>query len=708
MTEKELEKLYLKYRDAGDKDMMVQVQKEYAKDSSADESVIEKKALASLGRYEGLKAVKDATTVSPLTYAFNESESGLRNLVDPNSPSNWTNMSSKALLAAAIAGGYVKDVPDFAPEWKKQEKREQFGKFLNMLARESFDQGRRNAVSEYENTTFMKDPIGWAQKGINDVLFRTYSKRAKEQALNGEGFSGSSNPLKLDILKMPAGDLATLGLDTFANAAYGAGAAGLSRAIAGNGLRTAGAIYGSDLGAGVLGGTADVLNRAFNTRAGVMPYEYITEPAVGGIANALMSPGAVRSMVSGGLSFMRGGRVGDMSKRNMMKRAGDWVASKTGWDEAELARTFRDNGIAPDPSNKWWSSDTKKKVQEMKEIWDDGLTDSPGETHSLFDELQYMYEKLQRVPEELGAELEEGMTYQDVQPSTQQFDTLLKNYIEQLKGKLANSAGAEEAPEIQRQIKYFENARDIFANGLMNPHDALTQLHPYKMGTDFMREPFTPGKPKADEFKVRKADDIRDMELMEDYVNNSIRGDALDGFDSDLGDRLSSLRDEFPEFDKYVSGLRTVRVPGYESKTGYYRSGDVAYGNTVSYEGTPHNRAFVPTAEVLKAAFNPRIAGTKEAAKQVASTLSDAVLTGIARPVLTVEGKGRFEHDDNSFEAIQRKFEELKSRKPAAAEAALNWKYDPRLAEKDQLNSEERNLVNQYRAAKLDEAMNGR
>lgn len=672
----------------------------YHKDSLATEEQLMARAQASLGTHEGLEAVATGKNVSPLTQAFGISEEGVRRLIDPNSSSNWMNMSSKALLQAGIDGGYINDIPKKPSPAQKEQQRKEFGKFLGMLAQESTDQGRRNAVSQYENTEFMKDPIGWGQKAINDVLFRTYSKRAKEQALNGEGAGSWGGMSKRDA--------ATLGTDIFANAAYGAGAAGLSRAVAGNGLRTAGAIYGSDLGAGVLGGTADVLNRAFNTRAGVMPYEYITEPAVGGIANALMSPGAVRSMVSGGLSFMRGGRVGDMSKRNMMKRAGDWVASKTGWDEAELARTFRDNGITTDPSNKWWSSDTKKKVQEMKEIWDDGLTDSPGETHSLFDELQYMYEKLQRVPEELGAELEEGMTYQDVQPSTQQFDTLLKNYIEQLKGKLANSAGAEEAPEIQRQIKYFENARDIFANGLMNPHDALTQLHPYKMGTDFMREPFTAGKPKADEFKVRKADDIRDMELMEDYVNNSIRGDALDGFDSDLGDRLSSLRDEFPEFDKYVSGLRTVRVPVYESKTGYYRSGDVAYGNTVSYEGTPYNRAFVPTAEVLKAAFNPKIAGKAEAAKQVASTLSDAVLTGIARPVLTVKGKGRFEHDDNSFEAIQRKFEELKSRKPAAAEAALNWKYDPRLADKDQLNSEERNLVNQYRAAKLDEAMNGR
>lgn len=672
---------------------------EYHKDSLATEEQLLARAKASLGSHEGLEAMATGKNASPLTQAFGISEEGVRRLIDPNSSSNWMNMSSAELLKAGINGGYIRDIPKDPSSTEREEQREQFGRFLKMLERESADQGRRNAVAEYENMQFSKDPIGWAQKGINDMLFRTYSKRALEQALNGEGASSWGG--------MSTQDRATLGTDILANAAYGAGAAGLSRAVAGNGLRTARALYGSDAAAGVLGGAADVMNRSLNTRAGVMPYEYVTEPAVGGISNALMSPGAVRSMISGGLNFMRGGHVGDMSKRNAMQRAGEWVASKTGWDEAELARTFRDNGIAPDPSTKWWSSDAKKKVQEMKEIWDDGLTNSPGETHSLFDELQYMYEQLQRIPEEFGAELEEGMTYQDVQPSMQQFDTILKNYIGRLKGKLANSAGAEEAPEIQRQIKYFENARDIFANGLMNPHDALTQMHPYKMGTDFMREPFTAGKPRSDEFKVRPADEIRDMELMEDYVNNAMHGDALE-VDDELADRLAALREAYPAFDRYVSGIRTVHVPGYESKMGHYRSGDVTYGNTVSYEGTPRNRAFVPTLEVINAAFNPKVAGVKGVAGQLGSTVSDAVLTGVARPVVTVQSKKRFEHEDDSFEAVQRQYEELKSRKPVAAEAALNWKYDPRLDEKDQLNSEERNLVNKYRKMMQEEAMNGR
>lgn len=671
---------------------------EYHKDSLATEEQLLARAKASLGSHEGLEAMSTGKNVSPLTQAFGVSEEGLRRVIDPNSSSNWMNMSSAALLKAGIDGGYIRDIPKNPSTQQREQQRKEFGNFLNMLSKESTDQGRRNAVAEYENIQFSKDPIGWAQKGINDILFRTYSKRALEQALNGEGASSWGD--------MSAQDRATLGTDILANAAYGAGAAGLSRAVAGNGLRTAGMLYGSDAAAGVLGGAADVMNRSLNTRAGVMPYEYVTEPAVGGISNALMSPGAVRSMISGGLNFMRGGRVGDLSRRNAMQRAGEWVASKTGWDEAELARTFLENGVSPNQAGKWWSADTKKKVKEMKDIWDDGLTDSPGETYSLFDELQALYEQLKGVPEELGAELEDGMTYTDVQPSAQMFDTYLKRHIDELKGTLENSAGAEEAPALKRRIKYMENARDLFANGLMDPHAALDQTHPHRMGFDF-REPFAPGKARGEEFKVRPADQIRDMELMQDYVNNAVHGDALD-VDEALADRLAALREAYPAFDRYVSGIRTVRLPGYESKTGYYRGGDVTYGNTVSYEGTPGNRAFVPTREVINAAFNPKVAGVKGAAGQAGSTLSDAVLTGIARPVVTVQGKQRFEHEDDSFKAVQRKYEEIKSRKPVAADAALNWKYDPNLDEKDQLTSEERNLVNKYRAMMQEEAMNGR
>lgn len=671
---------------------------EYHNDSLATEEQLLARAKASLGTHEGLEAMATGKNASPLTQAFGISEEGVRRLIDPNSSSNWMNMSTSELLKAGINGGYIRDIPKDPSSAEREEQREQFGRFLKMLERESADQGRRNAVAEYENLQFSKDPIGWAQKGINDMLFRTYSKRALEQALNGEGASSWGD--------MSTQDRATLGTDILADAAYGAGAAGLSRAVAGNSLRTAGALYGSDAAAGVLGGAADVMNRSLNTRAGVMPYEYVTEPAVGGISNALMSPGAVRSMISGGLNFMRGGHVGDMSKRNAMQRAGEWVASKAGWDEAELARTFLENGVSPNQAGKWWSADTKKKVKEMKDIWDDGLTDSPGETYSLFDELQALYEQLKGTPEELGAELEDGMTFTDVQPSAQMFDTYLKRHIDKLKGALENSAGAEEAPALQRRIKYMENARDLFANGLMDPHAALDQTHPFRMGFDF-REPFTPGKARGEEFKVRPADEIRDMELMEDYVNNAMHGDALD-VDDELADRLAALREAYPAFDRYVSGIRTVHVPGYESKMGHYRSGDVTYGNTVSYEGTPGNRAFVPTLEVINAAFNPKVSGVKGVAGQLGSTVSDAVLTGVARPVVTVQSKKRFEHEDDSFEAVQRQYEELKSRKPVAAEAALNWKYDPRLDEKDQLNSEERNLVNKYRKMMQEEAMNGR
>ena len=52
--------------------------------------------------------------------------------------------------------------------------------------------------------------------------------------------------------------------------------------------------------------------------------------------------------------------------------------------------------------------------------------------------------------------------------------------------------------------------------------------------------------------------------------------------------------------------------------------------------------------------------------------------------------------------------EKLRQEKPEATEAALNWQFNPLLEPSKQLTSEERNLVNQFRALQLNEAMNGR
>ena len=666
----------------------------------ADKSVLIAKAQASLGMGEGLKAVADATTVSPLTYAFNESESGLRNLVDPNSPSNWMNRSSDALLKAAIKGGYVKDVPKFAPEWKKQEKREQFGKFINMLARESKDQGRRNAVREYENMSLAKDPVGYAQKLLNDYLFRTYSKRAKEQALKGEGATGWD--------QMSNQDLATLGTDYGANVAFGAGAAGAGKLIAGQGLRSGANIVGSDLGAGLLGGAADVTNRAMNTDEGIRPYEVITEPLTAAATNALFTPGAVRQGISSGMAMMRGGKVGDLSKGNMMAKTADWLANKTGWDEAELAQLLKDMGSNGDFATSPMSASTRKKIAEMKEIWDDGLTDSPGETYSLYDELQALYEKAGRKP--ITTETKKGglqtsfLSNEDVglAPSKETFMRLLDEKIGDMKGELKNAAGAEETPYLKRRLKYFENARDMFGNGLMDPEQTLYRKGPNPF--QFERSPeFTPGS--GTEFVLRDATADHDLKLMREYAQKAKEGKIVDAH-GDMADELSRLKEKYPEFGRFVDNMRTVNNGGGAVK---YENGvgdGITFGNKYMYGGE-----FVPSKNILNAAFNPAKNGVKEAARNVGATGAEALLTGIAKPAVTFAGIERFNRPDNSMEALDarlKKIRNISENKNRAVEAALSWKYDPSIPEEDQLTAEERNIINQWRAKKLDEAMNGR
>ena len=678
---------------------------EYQRDSLADKNTLLTKAKASLGRHEGLQGKASAKNLFPLTSAFDVSESGVRNLIDLRSPSNWTKMSSQALLDAAIKGGYVKPLPESASEEQRQEQRRNFGNFLNILATESTDQERRNVVGDYDKTEFSREPFEWTRKVINDVLFRTYARRAKEQALKGEG---ASHKWGLDL---SADDISTLGTDILANAAYGAGAAGASRLIAGRGLRNAATLYGSDLGAGVVGGAADVLNRAIHTDAGVEPYEYVTEPAVGGIANTLMAPGMLRAGVSNALGFMRGGRVGEFSKRGMMRKAGDWIANRTGWDEAELSRLFQELGGTPDYSTAPLSAKAREKIGKMKEIWDDGLTDSPGETHSLFDELQLLYEEsigdaAPRISKKGEISMEEG----EYLPLTSQFLNRLDTRIGELKGELANAAGREDAPALKRRIEYFENARDMFGSGLMDPEKALYKASPEEFVFN-NRPTFGAGSGELVDFKDPGA--IRDMEIMQEFVDNATHGLSVNAIDHPMAGELARLTEKYPEFGRYVQNMQTVKTP--EPIPAFWNNSprvtgaglDASMGDRVMYGGTRW-RGLSPSRGVLEAAFDPRVAGVGGAAKNVSRSLGEALLTGVGKPAAVVTGKERFNHPDDSFDSVKRKFDELRERKPEATDAAMNWKFDPRLEQGKQLTSEERNLVNRYRAMQLNEAMNGR
>lgn len=643
---------------------------EYRKDSLADKGTLLTKAKASLGRYEGVQGLATAKNVFPLTTAFGKSDTEVASLLNTRSPSNWTRLPAGELKDAAIRGGYVKPLTKYATEKQKQEQRDNFGKFLGILAKESTDLERRNVVKDYERTQFLKEPVGWTRKLINDILFRTYSKRAKEQALLGEGASDRWGR-DLDM-----GDVSTLGTDMLANAAYGAGAGGLSSYVARRGLmgpaaglRTARNLFGSDVAAGVAGGTADVLNRAINTREGVMPYEFATEPAAGGIANALMAPGMLRSATSQALSFLRGGKTGGFSRRGAMQKTAEWVANRTGWDEAELARLFSELGASPDYATAPLSAETRKKIEKMREIWDDGLVESPGKTYSLFDELQLEYENHVTPAISGWNNKGEAVSTKEILPSTEEFVGSLDKRIAELKGEYANAAGREEAPALKRKIEYFENARDMFGSGLLHPDEVLYRGEPNKF---VLENRPTFGAGSATPAELMDPHTPRDLNIMREFVMNANQGLPVNVIDHPMADELMRLSTKYPEFGRYMQNMETRKLKE-EAPSMWTVSKDWIYGDRV----------------------------------KKGNSMSEAVLSGVAKPAVVVKSKNFFDRPDESLEAVQKQVEELKARKPEATDAALNWKFNPRLEQSQQLTAEERNLLNRYKALQLNEAMNG-
>lgn len=681
--------------------------KQYHNDSMADKKVLLAKAQASLGMYEGLKAVADATTVSPLTYAFNESESGLRNLVDPNSPSNWMNMSTDALLKAAIKGGYVKDVPEFAPEWKKQEKREQFGKFLNMLARESTDQGRRNAVREYENTKWYHP-----KKLINSTLLHTYEKRAKEQALNGEGASSYGG--------LSANDLGTISADILASSLMGAGAGGIAKSAAGRGLgtyaglQTGANVAGSDFAAGVLGGAGSVLNRAVNTDEGVRGYEWATEPLLTGALNVVATPAVARKAVQGVGSALglNGARVNNIGVRKAMGAANELAERK--YVEPKLAAALQEMeaNSGRTVKNSPITEETQSKINSMFDKLNDGISDTPGKNYSLYDELQALYEKSGRDTKIMNEHMPNTGSV-DFAPSDARFRMELDKKIKDLEyevGDVAASTAEEQTMkrrEAQRTLDYFKNFRDMMDNGLVDAREYLFNKNPGKVDAPVSEYVLNSATADVPFFEVGKHVPQYDLDIIKDYIANANRGMNID-YDNGLAIKIKDLMRKYPEFDAYVKSQRTVPGNGmslWES-----------LGRTMDDIETPIT---APMINEVPGGMGRRVYGTDPVFKRTTPWTAKDILgaagygaTDIAgdvvKPMVVQSRLAKYDKPDNSMEALDAKVEKIRKVKPEALEAALSWKYDPGIEESMQLTAEERNIINQWRAKKLDEAMNGR
>ena len=700
--------------------------KQYHNDSLADKKVLLAKAQASLGMYEGLKAVADATTVSPLTYAFNESESGLRNLVDPNSPSNWMKVSSGDLLKAAIKGGYVKDVPEFAPEWKKQEKREQFAKFLDMLARESTDQGRRNAVREYENVKWYNP-----EKLINSTLLHTYEKRAKEQALKGEGASSYGD--------LSANDLGTISADILASSLMGAGAGGIAKAAAGRGLgtyaglQTGANVAGSDFAAGLLGGAGSVLNRSVNTDEGVRGYEWATEPLLTGALNVVATPAVARKAVQGVGSALglNGAKVNNVGVRKAIGAANDLAEQK--YVEPKLAAALQEMeaNSGRTVKNSPITEETQSKINSMFDKLNDGISDTPGKSYSLYDELQALYEKSGRDTKIMNEHMPSADLDIDFAPSDARFRMELDKKIKDLEyevGDVAASTAEEQAMkrrEAQRTLDYFKNFRDLMDNDLIDAREYLFNRNPGKVDAPVSEYVLNSATADVPFFEVGKHVPKYDRDIIKDYIANANSGMNI-AYDNGLATKIKDLMRKYPEFDTYVKSQRTVpgnNISMWESLGRTVPGNNMSMleflGRTVDDIETPIN---APMINEVPGGMGRRVYGTGPVFMKTTPWTARGILGAagygatdvvgdVVKPMVVQSRLTKYDKPDNSMEAIDarlKKIRDISENKNRAVEAALSWKYDPSIPEEDQLTAEERNIINQWRAKKLDEAMNGR
>ena len=640
---------------------------EYTADPKASIEQLKARAEYSLGRVTGLIAMADGKNVSSLPDAFGSSEAMLRRIIDPNSNENWTRLPLKTIKDAAIKAGYMKDLPNNATDAQKAENREGLSTFLNLLSAETIAQGRRNAVNEYENVKFSKHPVDWARKTINDLFFRTTSNRMKEQALRGNG-PASWGSMGLNDAGALAGDIGV-------NAMYGAGAAGVGRALASRapmGIRSAKDILLGPAIAGSVAGSMDAVNRGINTENGTRWYEYPSEAVLGALSNVVAEPRVIRGAVRGATGMLKGAKVGGHSGREVIGKGQQFADRLTGQTEAQLREVIEDLKT-PNPSTSPMSNKTRRKIDEMGEILDDGITTAPGEDASLFDQAQALYEK--------------GAYGFDGEPRSGElrdasFTRNLDDKIAELEGALKESVGAEEAPQVRRQLAYWKNLKEMRANGLLDYDKYFFEKNP---------EPFQfVAKPKegAPAFELRGVDaesDRRDISNILWMWNHGAPIEEIKALAIEPG-RYSDLLARYPELSNYLASQRKIIEP---------RTSGLGEKFEVKYDTD-----FVPDWEKMKATVTqPKVAG---------QTATESLLMGAVKPAATGTVLEKYDRPEESEDVITRDFEQLMARKPDATSAALNWKFDPRLDAELQLDEFERGIVNKYRAMLTEKALSGR
>lgn len=689
-----------------DPDLANRIYELWEEDNTRDFSTLEK--LAKVGFDSMVKRETDGVR-RPVTEAFGISEAQYRLLVDPNSDVNWMTIPTKELLKAAIDGGYVKDLPKNASETEKREQRENFGNFVNMLAAESELQGRRNAVREYENTRFTEDPAGWAQTGINNLLFRTYAKRAKEQAMRGEGATGWSD--------MSAQDMATLGGDIGTNTLLGAGAGGLSRGLASGGLGTYGGartfsnVAGSDLAAGLMGGLGTVVNRDINTEEGARGYEYLTEPAVTGALNVIATPASLRTGVSSAANMFGLGatKLGGMGKKDALRSVQRFADEK--YAEPALATALKemDASAARTVENSPVSAETMSKIEDMYEILNDGVSPTHGESTSLFDQLQALYEKSARSKSGVSGDqsIYDELGEFHLTPNEDRFRTALDNKIEDLQGAMKNDKGTAEGVAESRELKYFKNFRDMMDNGFIEPQKYLDDVAPVRLSPPSSKYVLTNGTADVPFFELGKKAKQSDIDFMKDYIQNVNRGLNI-AYDNGLALKVRELSEKYPEFGRYVASQKMV--PSHNVSFWPSRGSKVA-DNTVSVvvpetnlSRTAGMRAYGHRPEKISDPNEPAQWNAKDVLRYAGYAGREAGLD-IAKPAFVEARLTKYDKPDNSLDALEKKYQKLRKDKPEAVDNAMSFKYDPRIPKEKQLTMEDRDIIDKYREAKRKEVL---
>ena len=247
---------------------------------------------------------------------------------------------------------------------------------------------------------------------------------------------------------------------------------------------------------------------------------------------------------------------------------------------------------------------------------------------------------------------------------------------------MKESVGAEEAPQVRRQLAYWKNLKEMRANGLLDYDKYFFEKNP---------EPFQfVAKPKegAPAFELRGVDaesDRRDISNILWMWNHGAPIEEIKALAIEPG-RYSDLLARYPELSNYLASQRKIIEP---------RTSGLGEKFEVKYDTD-----FVPDWEKMKATVTqPKVAG---------QTATESLLMGAVKPAATGTVLEKYDRPEESEDVITRDFEQLMARKPDATSAALNWKFDPRLDAELQLDEFERGIVNKYRAMLTEKALSGR